>query len=38
MSKQKNESDFKTKSMAELQERGVLLVEIPASAAERVLT
>ena len=38
MSKQKNKSDFKAKSMAELQERGVPVVEIPASAAEMVLT
>ena len=40
MSKKKNKSDFKVKSMAELQERGlnsVLVVEIPASAAEMVL-
>ena len=37
MSKQKNKSDFKAKSMAELQERGVLVVEIRASAAEVVL-
>ena len=32
MSKQKNKSDFKAKSMAEMQERGVLVVEILASA------
>ena len=38
MSKQKNKSDFKAKTMAELQERGVLVVEIPPSAAEMVLT
>ena len=38
MSKQKNKSNFKAESMAELQERGVLVVEIPASAAEVVLT
>ena len=38
MSKQKNKSNFKAKSRAELQERGVLVVEIPASAAEMVLT
>ena len=37
MSKQKNKSDFKAKSMAELQERGVIVVEIPSSAAEMVL-
>ena len=38
MSKQKNKSDFKAKNMAELQERGVLVVEIPVLAAEMVLT
>ena len=38
MSKQKNKSYFEAKSMAELQERGVLLVEIPFSGAEMVLT
>ena len=38
MSKQKNKSDFKAKTMAELQEQGVLVVEIPPSAAEMVLT
>ena len=38
MSKQKNRSDFKAKSIAELQERRVLVVEIPSSAAEMVLT
>ena len=38
MSKQKNRSDFKVKSIAELQERRVLVVEIPSSAAEMVLT
>ena len=38
MSKQKNKSNFKAKSRAELQERGVLVVEILASAAEMVLT
>ena len=38
MSKQKIKSDFKAKSMAELQERGVLVVQIPASAAKMVLT
>ena len=27
MSKQKNKSDFKAKSMAELQERGMLVVD-----------
>ena len=31
MSKQKNKSDFKDKSMAEMWERGVLVVEILAS-------
>ena len=31
-------SDFKAKSMAELKEQGVLVVEIPASAAKMVLT
>ena len=34
MSKQKNKSDFKAKSMSELQERGLLVVE----AAGMVLT
>ena len=34
MSKQKNKSDFKAKSMAEMQEQGVLVVEILGSAAE----
>ena len=38
MSKQKNKRDFKAKNMAELQERGVLVVEIPILAAEMVLT
>ena len=38
MTKQKIKSDFKAKSKAELRERGVLVVEIPASAAEMVLT
>ena len=38
MSKQKNRSDFKAKSIAELQERRVLVVEVPSSAAEMVLT
>ena len=38
MSKQKIKNDFKVKSMAELQERGVLLVEILASVAKKVLT
>ena len=38
MSKQKNKSDFKAKSMSELQEQGLLVVEIPAWAAEMVLT
>ena len=38
MSKEKNKSDFKAKSMAKLQEWGVLAVEIPVSAAEMVLT
>ena len=38
MSKQKNKSDFKAKSMPELQERGVIVVETPSSAAEMVLT
>ena len=37
MSKQKNKSDFKAKSMAEMQERGVLVVEILASAAKMVI-
>ena len=37
MSKQKNKGDFKANSMAELQERGVLVVEIRASAAQVVL-
>ena len=37
MSKQKNKSNFKPKSMAELRERGVLVVEIRASAAQVVL-
>ena len=37
MSKQKNKSDFKAKSMAEMQERGVLVVEILGSAAKMVL-
>ena len=37
MSKQKNKIDFKGKSMAEIYERGVLVVEILASAAEMVL-
>ena len=37
MSKQKNKS-YQAKSMAELQERGVLVVEIPFSAAEMALT
>ena len=36
MSKQKNKSDFKAKSMAEMYERGVLVVEILASVAEMV--
>ena len=36
ISKQKNKSDFKAKSMAELKEQGVLVVEIPASAAKMV--
>ena len=36
MSKQKNKSDFKAKSMPELQERGVIVVETPSSAAEMV--
>ena len=35
MPEQKNKSDFK--SMAEMKERGVLLVEILTSAAKRVL-
>ena len=38
MSKEKNKSDFKAKSIAKLQEWGVLAVEIPVSAAEMVLT
>ena len=38
MSKQKNKRDFKAKSMSELQERGLLVVEIPAWAAGMVLT
>ena len=38
MSKEKNKSDFKAKSMAKLQEWGVLAVEISISAAEMVLT
>ena len=37
MSKQKNKGDFEANSMAELQERGVLVVEIRASAAQVVL-
>ena len=37
MSKQKNKGDFKANSMAELQERGMLVVEIRASAAQVVL-
>ena len=37
MSKQKNKSDFKAKSMAEMKERGGLVVEILASVAEMVL-
>ena len=37
MSKQKNKSDFKAKSMAEMLERGVLVVEILASATKMVL-
>ena len=37
MSKQKNKSDFKAKSMVEMYERGVLEVEILALAAEMVL-
>ena len=37
MSKQKNKSDFKAKSMAEMEERRLLVVEILASAAEMVL-
>ena len=37
MSKQKNKSNSKAKSMAELQERGVLIVEIRASTAKMVL-
>ena len=38
MSKQKNKiSNFKGKSMAEIYERGVLVVEVLASAAEMVL-
>ena len=38
MSKQQNTGDFKAKSLAELQEQGGLVVRIPASAAETVLT
>ena len=38
MSKQKIKSDFKAKSMAELQQRGVLVVEIPTSAAKMIVT
>ena len=38
MSKEKNKSDFKAKSITKLQEWGVLAVEIPVSAAEMVLT
>jgi len=38
LSKQKIKSDFKAKSMTELQERGVLVVELPASPAKMVLT
>ena len=34
MSNQKNKSHVKAKSMAEMQERGVLVVEILGSAAE----
>ena len=34
MSKQKNKSDVKAKSMAEMQEQGVLVVEILGSAVE----
>ena len=37
MSKEKNKSDFKAKSMAEMQEREVLVVEILASAAKMFL-
>ena len=37
MSKQKNKSDFKAKSMVEMWERRVFVVEILASAAEMVL-
>ena len=37
MSEQKNKSDFKAKSMAEIEERGLLVVEILASAAKMVL-
>ena len=36
MSKQKNKRDFKAKNLVELQERGVLVVKIPSSAAEMV--
>ena len=38
MSKQKNQSNFKAKSTAELQKRGLLVVEIPTSATEMILT
>ena len=38
MSKQKTKSDFKAKNIAELQEWGVLVVEIPTSTVEMVLT